>query len=59
LEEAFALPFNPRGAGAAFRIGVVFRPVRAFTARRCFANPIASCKPGPHSLGGGRELAQK
>ena len=50
LEEAFALPFILRGAGAVFRTGVVFLPVRAFTARRCFANPLASYGP---------ELAQK
>ena len=55
LGEAFALPFSLRGGGAAFRTAVVFLPDRAFTARRCFANPLASCGPlTPRSLSGGR-----
>jgi hypothetical protein len=42
--EGFALPFSRRVAGAAFRTGVVLLD-RAFTARRCFANTLASCGP--------------
>jgi hypothetical protein len=50
LGEVFGRLFVRRAAGTALRTGA-FLVDRAFTARRCFANPLASCGPlAPVSL---------